>query len=65
MKDEYDSSKAQQGKFHHADATLNLPVYLDDGNRQAIEKLAAQKRVDVATVVNELLRTDQRVIRSA
>ena len=29
MKDEYDFSKGERGKFYRANARLNLPVYLD------------------------------------
>jgi hypothetical protein len=31
MKSEYDFSKGDRGKFYHADAVLDLPVYLDPG----------------------------------
>jgi hypothetical protein len=59
MKDEYDFSKAQRGKFFRADATLQLPVYLDEENRAFVEKIAARHKKDVSTVVNELLRNDR------
>ena len=29
MKDEYDFSEGERGKFYGPDATSNLPVYLD------------------------------------
>lgn len=29
MKEEYDFSNAERGKFYRPDAQLNIPVYLD------------------------------------
>ena len=29
MKEEYDFSKGQRGKFYHPEATISIPVYLD------------------------------------
>lgn len=57
MKKEYDFSKGQRGRFFHADATFNLPVYLDKENRAFVEKMAKSKHVDVSTVVNQLIRS--------
>jgi len=56
MKDEYDFSKAERGKFYRADATLNLPVYIDDDVREFVERIAASRGCDVSTVVNDLLK---------
>lgn len=58
MKDEYDFSKAERGKFHRPDAEVNLPVYLDDDVREFIQRIAITKQADVSQIVNELLRTD-------
>lgn len=56
MKREYDFSKGERGKFYKPDAVFNLPVYLDRDNRDFVERLARSRRVDVATVVNEIIR---------
>jgi len=61
MRNEYDFSKAERGKFHRENTALNLPVYLTADNRAFVEKLAARRNVDVATIVNELLRTDRQI----
>ena len=39
MKDEYDFSNAERGRFYHSDAQLNIPVYLD----QDVESWFAEK----------------------
>jgi hypothetical protein len=58
MKQEYDFSGGERGKFYHAEAELALPVYLDPDVAVFVQKVAAQKGVDVATLVNDWLRKD-------
>ena len=58
MKPEYDFSKGVRGKFFSPDATLNLPVYLDDEVREFVAQIAASRQTDVSQVVNDLLRSD-------
>lgn len=60
MKDEYDFSKGERGKFYRADAKLNVPVYLDDEVREFVERLADRRHSDMSTVVNELLKDHMR-----
>ncbi len=61
MKKEYDFSQAERGKFFHADANINLPVYLDEDVRKFVEEIAEKKQCDVSAVVNELLKSDMRL----
>lgn len=56
MKDEYDFSNAERGKFYKPDATLNLPVYLDDDVRRILQRQAKEKGIEVNELVNELLK---------
>ena len=56
MKDEYDFSKAERGKFYRPDATLNLPVYLDDDVRSVLQRQAKEKGIEVNELVNDLLK---------
>ena len=56
MKKKYDFSKGEQGKFYQPDAVLKLPIYLDDDLVGFIEKYAKEKKVDLQTVVNDILR---------
>ena len=58
MKKQYDFSKAVRGKFHRTNAALKLPVYLDKDVQSFVQEIAASKQSDVATVVNELLKSD-------
>jgi len=59
MKEEYDFSKGERGKFYSPDAQLNIPVYLDSENFSFVEKIADKKNKDMSTIVNELLKSDR------
>jgi hypothetical protein len=58
MKRPYDFSKAERGKFYRPEASLNLPVYLEEDVREFVTRIAESKHSDVAQVVNDLLRSD-------
>ncbi|MCP4627259.1 MAG: hypothetical protein GY850_27670 [bacterium] len=61
MKEEYDFSKGERGKFFRKDIKLNLPVYLDDDVLEFVEKIAKRKNIDIQTVVNQLLKSDIKI----
>ena len=58
MKEEYDFSKGERGKFYRPDAKLNLPVYLDAEVFDYLSEKAKTKGVEVNEMVNDLLRKD-------
>ena len=64
MKKEYDFSKGERGKFFRENAKLNLPVYLDDEVRSYLQERARSKGVEVAQLVNEMLRQDIKLIEA-
>ncbi len=55
MKDEYDFSKGERGKFFRKDITLNIPIYLNEENFNYVKTIAEKKKEDVSSIVNELL----------
>lgn len=61
MKNEYDFSDGQRGKFYRPEARLNLPVYLESEVLAFVEKLAAKKNENVSFIVNQLLRSDMKI----
>ena len=61
MRDEYDFSKAERGKFYRPDMRLNLPIYLDDEVMAFVERLARKKGTDMSSIVNKLLRGDMMI----
>ena len=58
MKEQYDFSKGERGKFYRKNVKLNLPIYLDDDVLQFVEGVAKKKKMDIQTVVNCLLKND-------
>lgn len=65
MKEEYDFSKGERGKFFRPDAELNTPVYLDADVASFLRGLAEQKGTDVETIVNDWLRQNIRLVENA
>ena len=63
MKEEYDFSNAERGKFYRPDAQLNIPVYLDQDIENWFTEKAKAKGVDLQSLVNELLRKDISLIQ--
>ena len=63
MKQEYDFSKGVRGKFFHQNTKLNLPVYLDDEVQSYLQERAKLKGVEVAQLVNDMLRQDIKLIK--
>jgi len=61
MREEYDFSKGERGKFFRSDMKLNIPIYLDDEVSAFVEKIALKKGVDRSSVVNELLKSDMKI----
>ena len=55
MKNEYDFSNGEKGKFYRKDITLNIPIYLNEENFNYIKSIAEKKNEEVSSVVNELL----------
>ena len=58
MKDHYDFSNAERGKFYRPDATFRLPVYLDERVQQYLAERAQAKGIELSDLVNELLRKE-------
>lgn len=64
MPEEYNFSKGERGKFYRANATLNLPVYLDEEVLNYFSEKTKAKGVELSTIINELLKKDIDLIES-
>ena len=64
MKKQYDFSKGEQGKFYHPDMVIKLPIYLDDDLVTFIEEYAKEKKADLQTAVNEILRYNKEMLQA-
>lgn len=58
MRDEYDFSKGERGKFYNPNAQYNLPLYLEADVLNYFAAKAKAKGVELNTLVNELLKKD-------
>ena len=61
MREEYDFSKGERGKFFRPDLKLNFPIYLEEEVSAFVERIASKKGVDRSSVVNELLRGGMKI----
>lgn len=58
MKQEYDFSKAERGKFYCKGAELRLPIDLEAKLQSQLERIAQKKGKELSEVVNQLLRKE-------
>ena len=65
MKDEYDFSKAERGRFYRKDAVLVPPVHLDPDVLAFLTSRAQARGISLNDLVNELLKKDIELIEAA
>ena len=64
MKQRYDFSKGERGKFYKPNAVFRLPVYLDQKVESYLAAKADAKGVELSELVNELLKKDIELIEA-
>ncbi len=65
MPAEIDFSKGTRGKFFRPGTAINLPVYLEAEVQAYLSARATAKGIDMAQLVNELLKKDIELIEAA
>ena len=63
MKEEYDFSSAEQGKFYVPAEDIQLPIYLDKDILQFLNNACQTKQESLQELVNSLLRKDIEIAR--
>lgn len=58
MKEEYDFSNAEQGKFYVPVEDIEFPIYLDKDIVQYLNEKCLNKQESLQTLMNDLLRKD-------
>ena len=58
MREEYDFSEGERGKFYDPDAKISLPVYLEAEVLSYFAAKAKAKGVELNTLINDLLKKD-------
>lgn len=61
MKNEYDFSGGERGRFFKPGAGINRPVYLNADTFAFVNSIAKKKHSDVSVVVNELIHSDMKI----
>jgi len=61
MKDEYDFSKAEKGKFYRSREELKIPIYLEE---DILSYLQGRKGdADLSSIVNKILRKEIELLK--
>jgi hypothetical protein len=58
MRDEYDFSKGERGKFHRPDAVLTPPIRLDPAALAFLTARAEARGISLSELINALLKRD-------
>ncbi|PCH53106.1 MAG: hypothetical protein COC20_01170 [Cellvibrionales bacterium] len=58
MREEYDFSKGERGKFFKPGSKINLPLYLEAEVLDYFEAKAKAKGIELNVMVNDLLKKD-------
>jgi hypothetical protein len=65
MKENYDFSTAERGKFYRPNANFEFPIYLEPDVNDFLTELAENRKIAMQDLVNELLRADVQIIRGS
>jgi hypothetical protein len=65
MENEYDFSKAEQGKFHRPIEDLDIPIYLDKKVKSYFNKKALDKNVELGQIINAILLKEMKLSSSS
>jgi len=65
MKEEYDFTNAEQGRFYRPVEELEIPVYLDSDIREVLMKRLKEKGSEFSlnSIVNALIKQDIEIFR--
>lgn len=63
MKDEYDFSNAEQGRFYVPAEDIQVPIYLDKDIAQFLAQKFGNSANNLQALVNDLLRKDIEIAR--
>jgi len=62
MEEEYDFSKAEQGKFYRPLEELEIPIYLDKEIKAFFSKKASEKGVELEQIINAILLKEMELL---
>ena len=62
MEEEYDFSKAEQGKFYRPLEELEIPIYLDKEVKAFFSKKASEKGIELEQIINAVLLKEMELL---
>jgi hypothetical protein len=62
MKQQYDFSKGERGKFYRKNIKMNLPIYLEPDIQKFVENIASKKGIDIETLVNKMIKNNIKLV---
>jgi len=65
MRKEYDFSREVKGKYYKPHIKISLPVYLDSEVLDFVQRIAKKQKMDISSVVNNLIKNDIQLIENA
>ncbi|MDA3920478.1 MAG: hypothetical protein PF501_07340 [Salinisphaera sp.] len=65
MKDEYDFSNGERGKFYRPNATYRIPLYLDSDVMEFLTTRAREQGIDTQDLANQMLKKDIEIVQAA
>ena len=63
MREDFDFSQGERGRFHRPGAEVQIPVYLDADVQTDLSALASAKGMDISVLANALLKKDLELIQ--
>jgi hypothetical protein len=63
MKNEYDFSNGEKGKFYKPGLTLNIPIYLDPDVKEFFDLLAENKNINTNELINLVLKNSMELYK--
>lgn len=64
MKEEYDFSQGQRGRFYAPDAEFDIPIYLESDLVRFLREIADRKGMEVGDIVNAWIKKDVDLIEA-
>ncbi len=58
MRQEYDFSKGERGKFYRPNVELSLPIYLEPDIARFVRELARRNELPIELLINNWLRKE-------
>lgn len=62
MKKHYDFSKGEKGKFYVPENEIELPIYLNENNRNYYTEIANKKNIAMSKLINNILTRDKELL---